>query len=56
MYNADGTVSLTPLTAPCAINCNNDAGIFAFHLSGANCVFCDGSVQFDAAATLQQDE
>jgi prepilin-type N-terminal cleavage/methylation domain-containing protein/prepilin-type processing-associated H-X9-DG protein len=46
MHNSDGTVSATPLTAACAINCNNDAGIFAFHPAGANSLFCDGSVHF----------
>ena len=51
MYNADGTVSTTPLTAACAVNSSNDAGIFAFHSSGANSVFCDGSVHFLSTRT-----
>jgi prepilin-type processing-associated H-X9-DG protein len=51
MYNADGTYSTTPLTAPCGINCNNDAGIYAFHPSGANSLFCDGSVHFLSTKT-----
>lgn len=51
MYNADGTVSSTPLTAAGAINANNDAGIFAFHPGGANSLFCDGSVHFLSTRT-----
>jgi prepilin-type N-terminal cleavage/methylation domain-containing protein/prepilin-type processing-associated H-X9-DG protein len=31
---------------PCAINCDNDNEIFAFHTGGANVLFCDGSVHF----------
>ncbi len=31
---------------PCAINCNNSAGVYAFHPGGANLLFCDGSVHF----------
>jgi prepilin-type N-terminal cleavage/methylation domain-containing protein/prepilin-type processing-associated H-X9-DG protein len=49
-YSADG-VSVWSTSAPtqgwdCAINCNNSAGIYAFHPSGANALFCDGSVHF----------
>jgi prepilin-type N-terminal cleavage/methylation domain-containing protein/prepilin-type processing-associated H-X9-DG protein len=52
MYNTDGTVNTTtPLTAACAVNCNNDAGIYAFHPAGANALFCDGSVRFLSRAT-----
>jgi prepilin-type processing-associated H-X9-DG protein len=29
---------------PCAINCNNSYGVYAFHPSSANVLFCDGSV------------
>jgi prepilin-type processing-associated H-X9-DG protein len=45
-YNLDGSVSATPLAAPCAVNCNNNEGIHAFHPAGANSLFCDGSVHF----------
>ncbi|MBN2578606.1 MAG: DUF1559 domain-containing protein [Pirellulales bacterium] len=31
---------------PCAVNCNNSGGIYAFHPGGANALFCDGSVHF----------
>jgi prepilin-type N-terminal cleavage/methylation domain-containing protein/prepilin-type processing-associated H-X9-DG protein len=31
---------------PCALNCNNDGEAYAFHPSGANAVFADGSVRF----------
>jgi prepilin-type processing-associated H-X9-DG protein len=31
---------------PCAINCNNDTEVYAFHPGGANAVFVDGSVRF----------
>jgi prepilin-type N-terminal cleavage/methylation domain-containing protein/prepilin-type processing-associated H-X9-DG protein len=34
---------------PCAINCNNSGGIYAFHRGGANALFCDGSVHFFSA-------
>jgi prepilin-type processing-associated H-X9-DG protein len=34
---------------PCAINCNNSGGIYAFHPNGANALFCDGSVHFLSA-------
>ena len=51
MYNSDGSPSETPLTADCAINCNNSAGIYAFHAGGANSLFCDGSVHFLSTAT-----
>lgn len=30
----------------CAINCSNGVGIYSFHPSGANTLFCDGRVQF----------
>ena len=30
----------------CALNCNNDREVYAFHAGGANAVFADGSVRF----------
>ncbi len=36
----------TENAAACTINCNNAAGIYAFHTGGANAVFGDGSVRF----------
>lgn len=30
----------------CTINCNNSAGVYAFHAGGANAVFADSSVRF----------
>jgi prepilin-type N-terminal cleavage/methylation domain-containing protein/prepilin-type processing-associated H-X9-DG protein len=30
----------------CALNCTNDAEVYAFHTGGANAVFADGHVQF----------
>ncbi len=33
-------------TAECGVNCNNVAGIYAFHPQGANIVMADGSVHF----------
>jgi prepilin-type N-terminal cleavage/methylation domain-containing protein len=31
---------------PCALNCTNDAEVYAFHTGGAEAVFADGSVHF----------
>jgi prepilin-type N-terminal cleavage/methylation domain-containing protein/prepilin-type processing-associated H-X9-DG protein len=31
---------------PCALNCTNEVEVYAFHPSGANTVFADGSVRF----------
>lgn len=33
-------------TSPCAVNCNNGRGIYAFHLGGANVLAADGGVHF----------
>jgi hypothetical protein len=41
-WSADG---LTP-HGPCTINCNNNWGIYAFHVGGAEILLCDGSVHF----------
>jgi prepilin-type processing-associated H-X9-DG protein len=38
-------------TPPCAINCANSKEVYAFHPSGANAVFADGSVHFLNANT-----
>jgi prepilin-type N-terminal cleavage/methylation domain-containing protein/prepilin-type processing-associated H-X9-DG protein len=38
----DGTAQ----PGPCALNCTNDAEVYAFHPGGANAVFADGHVQF----------
>lgn len=41
-YSGDGMTSF----GPCAVNCNNDLGVYAFHPAGANILLCDGSVTF----------
>ena len=54
VYSADGLTSwgiigtgtATESQYPCAVNCNNGAGVYAFHPAGANSLFCDGSVHF----------
>ncbi len=54
VYSADGksswgvtsTGTTTESVYPCAINCSNAAGPYAFHPAGANSLFCDGSVHF----------
>ena len=55
-YSANGT-SVWTAAAPhegwdCAVNCNNSAGIYAFHPGGANSLFCDGSVHHLSTATV----
>lgn len=40
-YNDSGSAS----PGPCAINCNNNNEIYAFHPAGAHCLFLDGSVR-----------
>jgi prepilin-type N-terminal cleavage/methylation domain-containing protein/prepilin-type processing-associated H-X9-DG protein len=42
-YDATGTTSGG---SACAVNCNNDRGIYGFHPAGADALFCDGSVHF----------
>ncbi len=37
----DGSVSF----GTCAVNCNNDLGVYSFHPGGANVLLCDGSVR-----------
>ena len=54
IFSADGktarsTVPEDPSTEadfPCAVNCNNYGGSYAFHPAGANVLFADGSVHF----------
>lgn len=41
-YSADGK----NLFGPCAINCNNDLGVYSFHPGGAYVLFADGSAHF----------
>ncbi|VTR96667.1 Prepilin-type N-terminal cleavage/methylation domain-containing protein OS=Singulisphaera acidiphila (strain ATCC BAA-1392 / DSM 18658 / VKM B-2454 / MOB10) GN=Sinac_3867 PE=4 SV=1: SBP_bac_10 [Gemmata massiliana] len=41
-HSADGK----SYPGPCAVNCSNFAGIYAFHSGGANVAFCDGSTRF----------
>jgi prepilin-type N-terminal cleavage/methylation domain-containing protein/prepilin-type processing-associated H-X9-DG protein len=47
-YGLDGTNPADGSTMPglCAINCNNDNEVYAFHPGGANILFADGSVHF----------
>lgn len=45
-YSGDGTKAARYGFLPCAVNCNNEYGIYAFHKSGANAAFLDGSVRF----------
>jgi prepilin-type processing-associated H-X9-DG protein len=45
--NTAGTSS----PGPCAVNCNNDNEIYAFHPNGAMIVMGDGSVRFLAKST-----
>jgi len=43
----DGTAK----AGPCALNCNNDGEVYAFHPGGATAVFADGHVRFLRAGT-----
>jgi prepilin-type N-terminal cleavage/methylation domain-containing protein/prepilin-type processing-associated H-X9-DG protein len=47
-YGLDGTNPANGSSMPgtCAINCNNDNEVYAFHTGGANIMFADGSVHF----------
>ncbi|MBX9626071.1 MAG: DUF1559 domain-containing protein [Gemmataceae bacterium] len=45
-FTADGTEPTFGWIGPCAINCNNYYGVYAFHTGGANALFLDGSVHF----------
>jgi prepilin-type N-terminal cleavage/methylation domain-containing protein/prepilin-type processing-associated H-X9-DG protein len=51
----DGTLPQPPqlyvTPRPCAVNCSNEYGLYAFHPGGANALMCDGSVQFKTSAT-----
>jgi len=49
-YDAAG-VYVNGTTAACGVNCNNDAGVYAFHPGGANSLFADGSVHFLSSKT-----
>lgn len=49
-FSADGT---TP-HGPCTVNCNNNWGIYAFHVGGANILLCDGSAHF-VSTSLDRD-
>jgi prepilin-type N-terminal cleavage/methylation domain-containing protein/prepilin-type processing-associated H-X9-DG protein len=40
------TIDGTAKPGPCALNCNNDQEVYAFHTGGANAAFVDGHVQF----------
>jgi prepilin-type N-terminal cleavage/methylation domain-containing protein/prepilin-type processing-associated H-X9-DG protein len=44
-FGSDGITKDGP-GGPCTINCNNSMGVYAFHATGANAVFADGSVRF----------
>ena len=50
-YTAAGVAVTDGSTATCGVNCNNDAGIYAFHPAGANSLFADGSVHFLSSKT-----
>jgi prepilin-type N-terminal cleavage/methylation domain-containing protein/prepilin-type processing-associated H-X9-DG protein len=46
-YLPDGTTAAgTGGGGPCMVNCNNQYSIYAFHPSGANVLYGDGSVRF----------
>ncbi|MEO8495402.1 MAG: DUF1559 domain-containing protein, partial [Planctomycetota bacterium] len=49
-FSADGMT----MNGPCTINCNNNWGIYAFHVSGANILLCDGSIHF-VSTSLDRD-
>ena len=51
-YGLDGTNPSTgSQPGTCPINCNNDNEVYAFHTSGANILFCDGSVRLVSSNT-----
>src|SRR5262249_52969199 len=49
-FSIDGSNSDGSVPGPCPLNCSNDSEMFSFHPSGANVVFCDGSVHFLSAS------
>jgi hypothetical protein len=50
-FDASGTEGriATGAVSQCAINCNNVAGIYSFHVGGASLLLADGSVRFVGA-------
>jgi len=50
-FSADGATTFTAGIGPCAINCNNDHGVYSFHTGGANLLMMDGAVKFLAEST-----
>ncbi len=45
-FSIDGSNPDGSVPGGCALNCSNNSEVYAFHTSGANAVFADGSVHF----------
>jgi prepilin-type N-terminal cleavage/methylation domain-containing protein/prepilin-type processing-associated H-X9-DG protein len=45
-FSIDGSERNGQVPGPCALNCSNNSEVYAFHPTGANVVFADGSVHF----------
>lgn len=45
-YSSGGETRLTAGVGPCTVNCNNQNGIYSFHLGGSNLPMLDGSVRY----------